>query len=146
MFGTVQYIQSEISFDTIRHAERFCTLTLGDSYLGLDISIDHETVCAISGLSSSCLWKACQITLPDAKNGRLIAAVPDVVRGCGYSYSGDWYIYYDQSAKVILISKSTYGTNCCDDLQYVRFLENAIAVLFREELIAIYIEDITACM
>lgn len=140
--GTIQYCPSELSFDTIEPEERLFTITFGDLYLGLDIGIDCRTVCAVSGLSPSGLWRASKIEFPDARDGRLTVNVPDAVRGCGYSYAGDWHVCYDRDARMILVSRPSDAIDCGGDWQSVRFLRNAIAVLWKSELIALYIEDI----
>lgn len=140
--GSIQYNQSELSFDTIENEERLFTIILEDLYLGLDIGVDCKTVCAISGLSSPRLWKPSKIELPYAKDGKLTVNVPEFVQGCGYSYSGDWHICYDRDTKMILVSKSTYETDYGDNCQYVKFLKNAISVLRGTELIALYIEGV----
>ena len=139
--GLIQYNQSELSFDTVGNEERLFTIVLGELYVGLDVSTDCETVCAMSGLSSPALWKPSKIEFPDAQDGKLRVNIPEAVPGCGYSYPGDWYVRCDREAGKILIAPKTYETDCGDDCQYVRFLGNAIAALRGSELIALSIKD-----
>ena len=143
MQGVVQYLSNEMSFYTLGSAESFYTITLGSSYLGLEIASDCETVCAISGLSSQCLWEFSSIELPTSMDGTLkLLTTDDLVIGCGYKYSENWNVSYDKNSKIALIAKTTYSDFATNGFQYVRFLENAICVLAGSNLVAIYVENL----
>ena len=66
------YLPEELSFDTVGHGERYCTVTLGDMYLGLDIAPGQRIVCAVSGLCPANTWTETSRTPPPAPEGALL--------------------------------------------------------------------------
>ena len=140
--GAARYLPEELSFDTVEHGERYCTVTLGDMYLGLDIASDQRTVCAVSGLCPANTWTETSRTPPPAPEGALLldAEGCELVQGCGYRSPGDWRMYRDPGTRTALAAR-TDAQGLCADMQAVRFLQNAVAVLSGKELVAVYIED-----
>lgn len=143
--GIVTYSRVDLSFNTVHCNSRFCSLTFGDKYLSLDIADDCETVCSVSGFCSPCLWEEHSITVPNASLGTLKCLANDLNKGCGYAIQGSWGIYYDSSAMVVMIAQDTHGNSQNNKLSYVRFLDNAIAVVDGTELTAVYIEKVSIC-
>ena len=140
--GAARYLPEELSFDTVEHGERYCTVTLGDMYLGLDIASDQRTVCAVSGLCPANTWTETSCTPPPAPEGALLldAEGCELVQGCGYRSPGDWRMYRDPGTRTALAAR-TDAQGLRADMQAVRFLQNAVAVLSGKELVAVYIED-----
>ena len=140
--SAARYLPEELSFDTAEHGERYCTVNLGDMYLGLDIASDQRTVCAVSGLCPANTWTETSRTPPPAPEGALLldAEGCELVQGCGYRSPGDWRMYRDPGTRTALAVR-TDAQGLRADMQAVRFLQNAVAVLSGKELVAVYIED-----
>ena len=139
--GKVHYDFTEMSFSTRGHSELFCTITFGDSYLGLDLASDEETICSISGFSPSTTWQKTSLTLPEASRGTLKLSSINIVKGCGYSYSEKWCVYYDFKKDLILIADTEYRDGMNADLWTVKFLDNATGVFADRKLVYVYIEN-----
>lgn len=139
--GKVYYDLTEMSFNTRGHSELFCTITFGDSYLGLDLASDEETICSISGFSPSTSWQKTSLTLPEANRGILKLSSINTVKGCGYSYSEKWCVYYDFKKDLILIADTEYRDGMNVDLWTVKFLDNATGVFSDKKMVAVYIEN-----
>lgn len=140
--GLVTYSQEELSFSTLHCRNLFCSLTFGDMYLSLDVAEDCKTVCSVSGFCSPCLWERCSLTIPDAELGTLKCLGNDLSIGCGYKIHGNWGVYYDPSSLSLMIAQKTHDNSQGDKRSYVRFIDNAIAVLAGTKLIAVYIERV----
>lgn len=140
--GLVTYSQEDLSFSTLHCRNLFCSLTFGDMYLSLDVAEDCETICSVSGFCSPCLWERCSLTIPDAELGTLKCLENDLRVGCGYKIHGNWEIYYDSSSLLLMIAQKMHDNPQDNKRSYVRFIENAIAVLAGTKLVAVYIERV----
>lgn len=142
MNGIVQYIPEESSFITDIHSPLYCSIVLGDTYVGLDLCSDKTTICSISGFSPSHIWRQADIAYPNGQANRLMVDADCFVMGCGYPYGESWKTCYDPKSKIVMFERCKNDFGFSGKQVYIQFLDNATALLEGDELMAIYIKEI----
>ncbi|MBE5934271.1 MAG: hypothetical protein E7262_00580 [Lachnospiraceae bacterium] len=136
--GEAQYLENELSFYYEPWNNVDFSIIIGSSYCSLDVDLTSGKVLQLTGFNSKKEWIEKTVNVPKALTGELLVKSNDIVFGVGMGviYEEEWKTYYDVTNKWICIGNIDYSDEC----QAVRFADNTIAVVKKNNLWSIWIK------